>query len=175
MNAQLIFDVVLFGIRQQGGGSFSQGSGSCFYRGPEGRRCALGMWISDSAYEPSMEGHGVAWLLQSDYFKDKLPSWFREHSGLLSALQAAHDRAANERAVKAPFFATWEDEMRTIARCRHLIYTPPGHMLTAEAEATYWSINHGERAEVPTSPRRYDAFSHALSKEVPVGAYSEVD
>jgi len=138
MNAQLIFDVVLHSIRAQGGSS-SGPDGTCQYRGGGGRRCAVGVWISDSYYYPDLEGKCFDGLL--GYVE--LPSWFREHAPLFRSLQTAHDNAsgaygpgARYHITDADFFLAWEAKMESVAKVYNLTYTPPGIPLP-EAEFTY--------------------------------------
>jgi hypothetical protein len=41
----------------------SGGSGGCWYRNPEGHKCALGIHIPDEIYTEKMEGHWAVGLL----------------------------------------------------------------------------------------------------------------
>lgn len=169
MNRQIIFDVVLFGIRAQGGPSSTQ-EGSCKYRGPNGRRCAVGMWISDAQYNSSMEGNKVeAVIRQYD-----VPTWFWQHASFLNDLQMAHDYASTEpRQVSRPltFFESFESRMKDVARIYNLIYTPPG-ILMPEAEDLYTKLSkaNGQQPTVPASPRLDDACSYAVPTEIQSGA-----
>jgi len=117
VDKQIIFDVVLFGIRAQGGPSMN-GTG-CVYRSATGRRCAVGMWIANDQYLPVMEGKRIAGLMMD--FPDRLPSWFEQHKWLLSDLQAAHDAATENY----DFMNDFEDRMRKLALVENLRYTHP--------------------------------------------------
>jgi hypothetical protein len=62
---------------------------SCMYRGPEGRKCAVGILIPDEVYTSDMEYHTIITLLRDH--GDVLPEFFKEHYRLLCALQIVHD------------------------------------------------------------------------------------
>lgn len=122
MHPQTIYDVVLFSLRKQGHASVtprSDGSFSCAYRGNNGDRCAVGMWIADGVYHPEMEGRSVGSLLASF---GNLPHWMRTHADLLRELQKAHDALSGE-----PYWErSFEVAMRDIATRFNLYYTPVG-------------------------------------------------
>jgi hypothetical protein len=63
---------------------------ACRYRAPGGAKCAVGKLIPDVAYDPAMEGCGVALLM--DNFGPDLPSWMRDNFDLLDRLQMVHDQ-----------------------------------------------------------------------------------
>lgn len=49
------FDAVLTGLRAQN--ALAKGTiGECFYRAPDGNKCAIGQLISDEKYDPKLEG-----------------------------------------------------------------------------------------------------------------------
>jgi hypothetical protein len=54
MDKQRIFDVTVAFLAGQGRQSIS--GPTCAYRGDNGARCAIGLWISDAKYTPNMEG-----------------------------------------------------------------------------------------------------------------------
>jgi hypothetical protein len=177
MNRQLIFDVVLFGMRAQGRPSMN--NGTCLYRGKGGDRCAVGMWISDSAYSPEMEEKGVGSLVTGAYRNGwTLPSWFAEQTTFLAALQNAHDTAASQAILYGDtrgFLAIFEETMKEVARRHDLIYYPPSVSLSEEAEDTYHELKNAQRAAFSPCSRRYHALSYEVPTEVLVGAYSEMD
>jgi len=55
MTRQEWFDTSVRGLRAQGGPSVCEVSGFCVYRGPEGRKCAIGFLIPDEKYDILME------------------------------------------------------------------------------------------------------------------------
>jgi len=61
----------------------------CLYRGPEGRKCAVGFLIPDSSYSPAMEGRGLDSLIED--FGGVLPQAILDNSSLLHRLQQLHD------------------------------------------------------------------------------------
>jgi len=115
VDKQIIFDVVLFGIRAQGGPSMN--GKECAYRSPMGRRCAVGMWIANDQYDPLMEGKTVLSLTR---LFPKIPAWFHEHELFMSALQHAHDYSAYGN-----FQFEFESRMHQLAEEEGLRYTPP--------------------------------------------------
>ena len=58
MNLELIATVRTH-LLQQNAKSLNQ-QGRCLYRGPEGKKCAIGCLIPDDRYEERFEGHGFA-------------------------------------------------------------------------------------------------------------------
>ena len=60
--------------------------GSCFYRGPNGLKCAVGAVLSDHYYRKDMEGSAVESLN-----KFKLPKFIKDNATFLGRLQNHHD------------------------------------------------------------------------------------
>lgn len=56
---QEIFDIAYRGLASQGFEQSSSSDGKCFYRGPNGRKCAIGWLISEEDYSPEFEATGV--------------------------------------------------------------------------------------------------------------------
>lgn len=84
MTLQEMFDAAARGIISQGGKS-ADAKGECLYRGPDGRKCAVGWLIADSVAE-EYEGQGA------HYIQAKRPYLFSSRGwDLLSELQCAHD------------------------------------------------------------------------------------
>lgn len=66
-------------------------SWSCTYRGSEGRKCAIGMFIPDALYKVNFEGKDVVALIKSHpHLLTYMP--FTDLPGLFS-FQRAHDTA----------------------------------------------------------------------------------
>jgi hypothetical protein len=118
MQAQEIFDKVVAHLKQQRRPSIKIPDdirSACAYRGDGGTKCAFGIFISDEAYDPNMEGcasdeffialdtgtypfrgktHPVAKMVDlSDTMRAEMKP-LNEHQKLLRALQGAHDKAA---------------------------------------------------------------------------------
>jgi len=98
MTPQEIFDTVakhLFAQGERAGRkpSWPGAEFACRYRGPNGTRCAVGIFIPDDVFDQSMEGTGIIGLLVGH--GDKLPDWMRRNSELLERLQSAHDIEEN--------------------------------------------------------------------------------
>lgn len=111
--AQQVFDQVVAHLRKQGRASKDYKTGGCFYRGPEGLKCAAGCLISDDEYVDRMDirnGHDTYWL---DLIEDGLVPTSR-HNLLISCLQDIHDD-------RDPY--DWEREFERLAYEEQLNYT----------------------------------------------------
>jgi len=70
----------------------------CAYRGRDGARCAVGIFIPDESYRPTMDSEhqdtGVRVLLEKGEFHhdSALEEFIANHVGFLVKLQKAHDR-----------------------------------------------------------------------------------
>ena len=73
-------------LQNQEGRSYSD-RGGCLYRDDHGRKCAVGILIPDSEYNPEFEG------MPTDVVLRTCPSLQNLDRDLLIALQAVHDRA----------------------------------------------------------------------------------
>jgi hypothetical protein len=171
MNAQLIFDVVLYGIRAQGGPS-SNGIGGCYYRTESGRRCAVGMWISDADYHPVMEGKTVDTLIEaseckSEDFAVKVPGWFREHLPLLRDLQKAHDLSTGDSRLQSDelFLREFESKMCSLASKYNLRYHKP-EAIPVEAIELYKELRNAQRTTLPSSAGCNDVGFNEVSTQV---------
>lgn len=91
MNAQEIFDAVAKHLAAQGCQSLSP-DGTCAYRGESGRKCAVGVLITDAEYKASMEGTGPT--------HDLMPAWFQKYGDLLWDLQAGHDDSTTGKELR---------------------------------------------------------------------------
>ena len=107
MKAQTIFNRVARHLLRQNAKSEGVrcGATTCLYRGPQGRRCAIGIFITDENYTRRMETHNLTTLLQM--YEDRVPSWFTEHQRLLRALQRLHDEE---------WVTDWRTSLAQIAR-----------------------------------------------------------
>jgi len=98
MKQQDIFNKASAHLRSMDGPSLDDRGDSCMYRGEDGARCAVGVFISDEHYYEDMEGGGidgsnmrareaVALSWGQDCLEDK-------QLALLSDLQHAHDQGS---------------------------------------------------------------------------------
>ena len=91
MTRQETFDTVTAALIKQGEPSIglnAAGKYTCLYRGPHGRRCAVGHLLDDSIYQPNLEGCGV---------EGRVGALLRERGHddeLLARMQEDHDTAA---------------------------------------------------------------------------------
>ncbi len=67
----------------------------CLYRGPNGFKCAVGYWIPDEDYVPSMEMNGIVNMLPileiSGKSKPEFIKFLKDHVEILNLLQKVHD------------------------------------------------------------------------------------
>ncbi len=96
MNAQQIFDTVVEHLAAQKVRCANE-KGECLYRGPKGRKCAIGCLIPDEVYEPRME------RLSPDLIPLAFPEEMRAQAciELMCALQAAHDSCIDAPELRA--------------------------------------------------------------------------
>lgn len=91
LTRQQMFNTAYHGLAAQG---FVQsmrinekGDPCCLYRGPEGRRCALGYLIPDSAYSGDYENTSGHFLTEQGY----IPNVAKEDASWVNRLQMVHD------------------------------------------------------------------------------------
>lgn len=95
MKEQEIFDFAVQGIFKQGGPSYIRYHATfvgCRYRGLNGRKCIVGLFLPDDLYFPEMEGE---WLFDHEWFIKNNINKF-----LLNDLRDIHDRLVEELAEK---------------------------------------------------------------------------
>lgn len=129
LTAQNVYDIVVNGLRAQGGPSYRTDpygpmhttSYYCQYRAPNGRKCAAGQIIPDDRYREGLEG--TAWKSLSTEFPELEP-----HTDLLSEMQKAHDGpfCGNKRAPgDDEWKSLFEPRAKDVAEYFGLVYTPP--------------------------------------------------
>lgn len=91
---QQAFDKAYLGLKAQGF-ERSYGNDICLYRGPDGKKCALGHLIPDDQYRHDMEAKSVHTI--NNLFPNALPEGLRDLDGrrALNALQRCHDFAVD--------------------------------------------------------------------------------
>jgi len=82
MTAQEVFDIAVGGVLKQG--ALSAESGRCFYRGPNGLKCAVGQLLKDDEVNDELALYDMV-----------LPDRLEPHRKLLEELQSAHDDATS--------------------------------------------------------------------------------
>jgi len=116
MSEQELFDEIVANLLKQGKPSISD-KGQCYYRGPEGLKCAVGWVISDNEYDENMEFKSVTDLLEGG----QLPCSLTPHVKLLSRLQIAHDNWGEHKDTEV-----FKNVLKRIATERKLQYEPQG-------------------------------------------------
>jgi hypothetical protein len=91
MTKQEIFDTVAIHLIKQGKQS-ADASGACFYRSPDGLKCAVGCLIPDEVYRPKMEGRSISTLFKN--FSEL--NFLQPSVGLLNDIQRVHDNTYSE-------------------------------------------------------------------------------
>jgi hypothetical protein len=104
---QEIFDQSTLGLIAQGGPSKAKDSPRCLYRGPGGRKCAVGILITDEEYKPEMDGDASS--VQCLVDNGLLPERLKPHVHLLCVLQDAHDNTLTNS------WADWKADLNEIA------------------------------------------------------------
>lgn len=96
MEAQEIFDTVAKHLIAQGRPA-SVGD-ICYYRMPDGAKCALGVLIPNECYTPEMEHNDVHWLIEGGRLLsgERFEGYaclahLKPHLNLVADLQRAHD------------------------------------------------------------------------------------
>lgn len=69
-------DMIVHVLTHFKGASISRSRKTCLYRGSKGRKCAVGLFIPDSLYSPSMEGNGVS-KIYNTYCDPKSVKFFK--------------------------------------------------------------------------------------------------
>lgn len=108
---QQAFDRAAARIWRQGGPSFSPASGMCQYRGPNGRRCAVGEFLPNRSYRRELEGKGACTLARDGLVPEISDD---AHCDFYTELQDCHDDCAPVR--PRSFFRHYERSMRGLAR-----------------------------------------------------------
>jgi len=112
MTNQEAFNRIMTHLRRQGGKSTCPERKICRYRGADGRRCAVGVLITDEFYAPWMEGRSIASRKIVSLLSRAVPGVALR---LLAACQCVHDSFADDR---------WEVEFKRVARQFRLTVPP---------------------------------------------------
>lgn len=91
MNNQEVFDKVVEHLVAQG--QPAREGFKCFYRGPNGTKCAVGCLIPDELYDEAMEGRSAS-ILESK-FPQLQPLFSNVDPEVLWQLQNVHDLSSN--------------------------------------------------------------------------------
>jgi len=111
MNKQQIFDKAYTKIIEQGGPSYVPSQRLCFYRGPDGRKCAVGHFIDDEVAS-NWEGWAISDL---DLDLLEMSETVSDNKALFEALQGAHDNATNRTHGDKSFMRLYKKLMQPIA------------------------------------------------------------
>ena len=128
MTRQEMFDYAVGKVLAQGGPSATPTNtgAQCLYRGPNGRACLVGHFITDGEYVSSMEGC-VSMLFNEEHLG--VEHWLSDHEDFLHSLQECHDVAASvycgirkgyRLATDAEFWPQFKGLARNFARSNRL-------------------------------------------------------
>jgi hypothetical protein len=119
---QETFDTVVTHLRAQGERAMGLDPATqvpaCFYRAPDGKRCAAGWLIPDDRYDPAFEHTGLGGMDDSGRNSNGVTLLMEELGHdieLVAELQSIHDNAPLD---------TWEDRFRQLAEHWGLHYAP---------------------------------------------------
>lgn len=100
---QPIFDKTVEHLANQGERSIGKwfiAGNNCLYRGPKGRKCAVGIWIPDDEYNPNFEGDSLGDLIVDLQYQPPVireAGVHREQAiTLLCRMQTAHDDTSSD-------------------------------------------------------------------------------
>jgi hypothetical protein len=91
---QALFDYIGTFLLAQGRRSVSSdvsSYGSCFYRHPDGLKCAVGCVIPDEFYKPNMEGNSIRLLIEKFSSDHLFPTYIKKYQDFLFDAQIIHD------------------------------------------------------------------------------------
>lgn len=118
---QAILDYVVPKLWEQGP---SQEAGSCVYRSPEGKRCALGLLLPDSAYQDRFDAMYEDAANIRDAVLNKIADYnkwtmneLRDLHEFFLDLQEVHDEAA---IAGQAFHAVFRDKIEDLTKSRNL-------------------------------------------------------
>lgn len=113
VDAQSLFNQATLGVWKQARCSTDAAGGTCFYRGPNNVKCAVGHVIPDRLYDPRMEGNTVYLVLRLDLSPGL--AYLKPFTAFLDALQMSHD-AMNAQITGPAFQSHWLEEVKAVAR-----------------------------------------------------------
>ena len=117
LSEQEVFSLTYNAVMQQA--HLSADGDKCLLHAPNGSRCAVGQWVSDSRYHPNLEVMPAAIVIE-----DCAPSLV-PHIRLLRELQSAHDDSYyNAQADLDTFKMLFTTRAQDIATTRQLEFTP---------------------------------------------------
>ncbi|RWH50276.1 MAG: hypothetical protein EOQ80_04710 [Mesorhizobium sp.] len=103
MITQELFDTIYLGLQAQGWQrSFDAQRDLCMYRGPEGRKCAIGQAIPDDEYDRAMDDDDVG-VFNYDDFHRRRDMFLNITKSQFSELQYAHDSNDEPEGMRAAF------------------------------------------------------------------------
>lgn len=127
------------------------GNPMCLYRGPGGTKCAIGFWIDDAHYNPSLERQSAG----SPIVQEALPDALKKIGHIvLNAMQRLHDTEQNWESPAALF-----DAMQQLA-AQFNVALDAG--LEAEIWANWKNAPPGDLREVNTyRPELVTMYDHS--------------
>lgn len=125
-NMQRVYDEILNHLRTQGGPSINadRNVGGCMYHGPEGKKCAIGIYISDADYNSVDARVREGVCASNSIILNMLPAYVRSTGrDFVREMQQMHDYLM---ALEGEQFLIKLEELAKIRASRFgLVYTPP--------------------------------------------------
>ena len=116
MTDQTMFDTVVAHLLTQNSVSMDD-TGTCVYKGPDNKRCAIGCLIPDEMYTVDLEGKEVRTLVNNPLFSAELTTYLSQFNlDLLIRLQQTHDAWNSE---------DWYTDLQKVAAQFNLKFNPP--------------------------------------------------
>lgn len=129
---QQMFNIVYnYFIHNKSPLSYAEEGDFCYYRGPNGTRCAAGLLIKDKDYIPYMEGKSF-WII-GHY----IPYIKQEDHNFVGELQGAHDDAARLASFVDNPLDFMENRLRNLAK-KELLYIPSQEICKREPKFRLW-------------------------------------
>lgn len=110
--AQELFTTAVRGVLAQGEPSFVADRG-CVYRGPNGKKCAIGFLLDD---ETARKGDEMLSSVNDLWQKGRLTAELNAHRKMLHQLQEAHDNPATDGETGAHFITSFTERARNVAK-----------------------------------------------------------
>lgn len=120
---QDILEASVMGIASQGGPSYSHDVKACAYRGPHGRKCAIGQLIDDAYYSSEFNFDAVSDPFVLEAIESTMDIKIQSTStlfGFLKRLQKTHDSSSYQynpyynAVTDEEFFIRWDKDLRVL-------------------------------------------------------------
>ncbi len=112
--------------------SYDFNEDNCFYRGPNGESCFVGVCIPDEVYRPDMEHNNADSLVLNFPEVEKLFDKRSANTDFLNSLQYVHDGAGGMEEPDEGWEEFWRDKLSVFAEKKNLTI-PDAKATTAQS------------------------------------------